>query len=507
MTRLNIDDELGGSSAESVLVSLHFLRVALQRRWRTVAAFICAGALLALAALHLMPPASSASTALILAHADGQDPATAMATDVSLLRTRTVAQHTIDALGLAMTPDQFQKTVSVSVPTPEILVIQIKATSPDAAVTRLRALSTAYLDFRSQQGRIQSDGIVTGDQQRIAQLQQQSKTLTKHYELLVARNDASSQSRAQELLTQRAQADSDIATLQQDIQQSALETESIIAASHPVDDPAVDPPHRAKRLVLVVMSGLIGGTAAGIGLVVLMALLTNRLRRRDEVALALGRPVKFSARSTTSRWLRRRELSPRDQDVLAAGLTSALTAAKQQQRLAVVTVGAPLDGALVVARLARVLADDGRRVCLVDLGEKGLLAEAAASAGCPGTVLRPSGTPATRTGPLTLASSYTGSPALDEPGWGDWSRAEFVLVLGDVELGVGAGPLSTWAERAVLLVRAGAASAELLDSLGRVLDASGIEIDFAMLVGADASDESPGYPAALVREPRERRLS
>ena len=56
-------------------------------------------------------------------------------------------------------------------------------------------------------------------------------------------------------------------------------------------------------------------------------------------------------------------------------------------------------------------------------------------------------------------------------------------------------------------MRAGAASAELLDSVSRVFEATGIEIDFAMLVGADTTDESPGYPAALAREARERRSS
>ena len=72
-----------------------------------------------------------------------------------------------------------------------------------------------------------------------------------------------------------------------------------------------------------------------------------------------------------------------------------------------------------------------------------------------------------------------------------------MLVLGDAELGVGAPPFSTWTDRAVLLVEAGRASAEFLDSVGRVFDASEVTVDFAMLVGADASDESPGFPASV----------
>lgn len=509
MTRWNIDDEPGsaGSGAESLFVSLHFLRGALLRKWRTLATFVFAGAVLALVALHVMPAASSASTALILAHPSGEDQATAMATDVSLLRTRTVAQHTIDAMELSTTPDQLQKTVTVSAPTPEILEITVDAATPSAAVARLSAFSSAYLAFRSALVRAASDGIVKGDQTRIKQLQHQSQNLTQQYDLLVAKHDASSQASANDLLSRRSQLDAEISSLQQDIQQSSLDTESILAASHTVDAPALNPPHRAKRMVLVVMSGLIGGTAAGVGLVLMMALLSNRLRRRDEVALALRRPVKFSARSTSS-WRRgRRGLTLRDQDVLAAGLGTALTDDPQPQRLALVTTGAPRDGASVVARLAQRLAEEGRRVCLVDLSDKGHLAGAVGRTGQQCAVLRPTGTVATAPGPLSLASSYTGRLSIDEAGWEEWSGAEVVLVLADAELGVGAGPLSTWADRAVLLVRAGAASAELLDSVSRVFEATGIEIDFAMLVGADTTDESPGYPAALAREARERRSS
>ena len=180
MTRWNIDQELSGSGSptQSLLFSLHFFRAALLRRWRTLACFIVAGALLAIAALHLMPPGSSATTALVLAHRDGDDPATAMATDVSFLRTRAVAQNAITALNLPLSPDDFQAAVSVSAPTPEILVITLKAPTPGEAVVRLRALSTAFMAFRSQQVRAQSDGVVEGDQAQIKDLEEQIATLT-----------------------------------------------------------------------------------------------------------------------------------------------------------------------------------------------------------------------------------------------------------------------------------------------------------------------------------------
>ena len=509
MTRWNIDEDeaVSGQHVASLFVSLHFLRAALQRRWKTVAAFVYCGVVVALAAMVLLPPASSATTSLVLAHPAGQDPVTAMATDVSLLRTRTVAQNTIDTLNLSTTADELQSTITVATPSPDIMSITITAASPAEAVRRLGALSDSYVAFRSEQVRSQSDGVVAGDRERIKQLQEQSTTLSQQYGVLARQSDASSQAEAADVLTHRSQLDAEIATLQQDIQQSAIEAESILAASHTVDAPAANPPHAAKRLVLVMMSGLIVGTALGVAVVLFHALLSNRLRRRDEVALALGRPVRFSAGTSRSWWSRRERLDQRGVDVLAAGFGTALTDGAKVERVALVSVGAVKEAALVVSRLADHLASVGQRVCVVDLSESGALAETGHVGGW--AVLHPGGTAATTpgTGPLTLVSAFSGKPAPGEPGRDEWAKAQIVLVLGDAQLGVGAAPLSSWADQAVLLVRAGRASAEFLDSVGRVFDASGLGIDFAMLVGADAGDESPGFPAGVAGASRVSRSS
>lgn len=508
MTRWNIDQELSGTSnpSQSLLVSLHFFRAALLRRWRTLACFIGAGLLLAIAALHLMPPGSSATTGLVLAHREGDDPATAMATDVSLLRTRAVAQDAIDALGLQLNPDDFQASVSVSAPTPQILTITLKAPTPDEAVERLNAFSTAFMAFRSEQVRRQSDGFIAGDQDQIKDLQEQSDTLTHQYDALAGRGDQDSQARAQDLLTQRSHITDEITTLQQDIKQTSLVTESILAASHTIDPPAVNPPHALKRLVLVTMSGLIGGTAAGVGLVLLTALLSRRLRRRDEVATALGRPVRFSTRALVHRLPRRGAARTRELDVLAAGLGTGLIEAEGGRGIALVSIGAATEAALVVRRLADHLEEAGRHVVLVDLTERGALTQARTGA-AGWALVRPHGTVATASGPLSLVSSYAGRPGLSEEERAEWDRADVVLVLSDADLGVGAEPLSTWTDRAVFLVKAGRASAEFLDSLTRIYAASGVAVDFAMLVAADASDESPGFPTATSSAAHVRRSS
>ena len=160
----------------------------------------------------------------------------------------------------------------------------------------------------------------------------------------------------------------------------------------------------------------------------------------------------------------------------------------------------------MVRRLAERLEENDCRVCLVDLTEGAALADAGV-AGAGIAVVRPAGSVATAAGPLSLVSSYDGRASLDDDARVHWDQAEVALVLADAELGVGAEPLSTWADRAVFLVKAGRASAEFLDSLYRIFTASGVTVAFGMLVGSDSSDESPGFPAALANASHIRRSS
>ena len=62
-----------------------------------------------------------------------------------------------------------------------------------------------------------------------------------------------------------------------------------------VVNPATALPYsHIKGPMLYFAGGLVGGLALGVGGVVLGALLSRRLRRRDDVAAALGAPVRLS---------------------------------------------------------------------------------------------------------------------------------------------------------------------------------------------------------------------
>ena len=74
-----------------------------------------------------------------------------------------------------------------------------------------------------------------------------------------------------------------------------MTTATMIGGSKVLDPASPVPPHsRLKHLLLYAGGGLIIGLILGMGIVVLRALLSDRLRRRDDVAHALGAPVKLS---------------------------------------------------------------------------------------------------------------------------------------------------------------------------------------------------------------------
>jgi capsular polysaccharide biosynthesis protein len=504
----NVEDAESRSTPPGVTpgayVSLHYLRSALRRRWRLVATTTMAGVLLAVASLMHAPTTVTAEATVLLAHDSSTDPSTAIATDTSLLTTRTVARKVIEQLDLPMTPDEFLGTFSHTQVSTQVLDLELTAPTSGEAVRRLAALSQAFLSFRNEQLRAQAQAVVTTDQSRIVDLRSQIDQLNGQYNAALAEGRSSE---ASELLGQRVQIASQISTLQQTMQDALLQADSLATASHVVDQAAVVPEAPLKGDVLTVMSGLIGGLALGVGLVFATALVSNRLRRREEVATALGSQVRFSAGAVHGRVPWGRSRRRRNLDVLAAGLVSAVPVERDERaQLALLGAGDPRAAATVLKRAAHDLQDRGENVLMVDLTSTGWLDRDGLDGAL--KVYRPGGRrPELTAGPLSLVASMPPQTPHLNPRHQQWNQADVVLVLGEVELGVGTSYLNEWADRAVVLVGAGRVSAEFVRSTGRLLARSGPSLEFAMLVGADSTDESMGDPIPEThhREQREAR--
>jgi capsular polysaccharide biosynthesis protein len=500
----------------------HYLRNSLHRDWRTWSSMSLAGALIGLGLVMLMPPASQGSVTVLMAHPANLEAQSAMSTDVSLLTTREVSARTVSRLHLDMTPEAFRATVTADPATTEVLTITVSAPTTADAVARAAALTSVYLDFRAEQLRSLSSGLVNGYQTRVAGMQKEVTQLNAQY--AVASQEGGNQTHATELLTRRSQLNSQIYDMQQSIADAALTTDAAVSSTHVIDEARAVNGSLKRAAVLDVASGLIGGTALGVGFVLFRALTSTTVRRREDVAVAMNLPVRYSVASD-SRLARRlwRGLGPRgrsrpsDLDVLVRGLEahldeSAPTVGSQPlsttgptHGVALAAIGDPRIAAAVVDSLVDSVRAHGRVPFVVDLTAAGALARrrdggrraSGAKGGAVSTgtmVFRPTGVPALAAGPAAVHGRAVDLP--DDVPWREaWEGADVVLALVRVDPGIDAENLRTWVDRVVPLVTAGEASAELLETTAELIRAAGLVLPFAMLVGAARTDESFGAVA------------
>jgi capsular polysaccharide biosynthesis protein len=484
-------------TAEGGLVSLPFLVAAVRRRWRRIAVTAGVFAVLALAAAQFLGGQQAATTTLLLTHDPAADPASAMATDLSLLRTRTVSEEVVDRLHLRLEPEAFAATVSAEQPSDQLMKVTVTAPSAQEATRRVTALASVYLEFRGRQIGALADATVRANQQRIDNINRQIADLTKRYESAAAAGPAAGRGQtATTLLTERAQLQAEVDDAERANAQTKLQNEAIIKASHVVDAAAVVHTSRLKAAVMTVMSGLIGGAALGLGLVLAPAVLSTRLNRREDVARALGLSVRFSAGPVSGRWwwLPGRE-ARRNAETLAHGLATALPEDADTARLTVATVGAVRDGAYVIGALADGLARESTAVAVVDLSTEGVLAKRSRRPFAPPDPIRNRQLVKVHRQDLRvseLASRGRVGVGSDK----DLGKAEVILTLAELDLGVGVDALGDLADVSVVLVRAGGASAERLRSSATLLRQSGLRPAFAMLVGTDGTDDSSGLQAS-----------
>jgi len=245
---------------------------------------------------------------------------------------------------------------------------------------------------------------------------------------------------------------------------------------------------------------------------VIRALLSDRLRRRDDIANALGAPVRsISAMRARRRFTRRGGGASSDQLQRTVGyLRDALpTSSRRVVALAVVPIGEPLIAARSVVALARSCAQDGSRVVLADL-----------LAGAPAAKLLHADTPGLRAvsmdgahlvaavpdpadfapiGPFRPAAPRAQSAIADELA-AACSSADLLLTLIPLDPEIGGEHLASWAADAVVVVTAGESSSTKIHAVGEMIRLAGTRLVCALLVGADKTDESlgliPGHGAA-----------
>ncbi|MGH8835776.1 MAG: hypothetical protein ACRDWG_12420, partial [Actinomycetes bacterium] len=454
----------------ATLVSFHYLRAAVRRRWRICAALAALGVLLGMAFLVAVPAPRTATTTLRLIHQEGADPDGAIATDISLMTTRTVAERTINALGLTMSPMDLMNSVkAVTTGSPEILQVNLSARTDAEAVRILGQFTKEYLKFRAKQISAQSDIVIEAYKDQVANLQSQARTLSIQIEALAASGETGSDE-FNNTTGQKAQVENTISGLQTNIDDATLRQQAVVEASEVIDPAAPLETGGLRRAVLVLASGLIAGLALGVGVVVLRAILSDRLWLRIEVASALNAPVLLSVQRIApfSRLLRVVRFLPWvmardsrravDRQRMAHAIDQAVPEPGQRQSLAVVCLGNSDEMRFGLAAAAVELQHHGRTATIVDLTEAGGVASAVpriadATAQWTPQVFRPSVIPSLAKGPTHIDSADWEDVALAK------GRTGVTLILADLDPGVGVDHLTAWTDRVVVAVTGGKSSA------------------------------------------------
>jgi capsular polysaccharide biosynthesis protein len=488
------------------MVSLHTLKAAIIERRR----FLLVMALLGLvvgAAFHLVVPRKySAMTNLYLVEPSGSDPASAMATDASLLHTNAVAQKAMDALHLDEPVATFLSSYIGTSPSPALLSVKLTASSPTAAVTRANAVAQAFLAFRANEFRQQNTILINGLESQVSSLNTDINQLATQINALSGAAGGTQSSQLSALTSQQGEYAAQVSQLQAEIQQNQLNIATITKGSKVVDQASLVVVSTKRVLASDGLSGLVAGLGLGVLVLVFGAVLSERVRRREDIAAALGAPVELSVGPyKRPRWASRRRLSKRVQQpgpglgMVAQRLRSRLEAAPSRA-LCTVAIEATEPAALAVAVLARSLASEGKRVVVVDYADARPLASLfqveegrtdvhpAGDTGGPVTVIVPPDDPAAMT-ERTVPRD-----------------ADAVLVLATVDPAIGAEHLSGWAVNSLVFISAGRATAERIGAVGHLLRRAGVDVIGAIVIGSGSKDDSVGdLPWATEPSPDEGR--
>lgn len=491
------------------LVSLGFIKTALRRRRRLWYATAAAGLLIGAAYYEASPPGYQATTSVLLTSGPYEDINTAATNDVAIAETRTVAGLAVQELGLPESAASFLASYKVAALTERVVVITASARSSEQAVLNASAVATAFLKFRAQEMQTEQNLVLAALNQQVDQAQQQLNSINAQVSQVSGQSGSSAQLKS--LQAEQAKANTTLYNLRQDALGSQAVNGSATTAAvkgSVVLDAAQPLAHsRLKPLILDAVFGLVAGLALGMTIIVIQAIVSDRLRRRDDIAQALGVPVKVSVPAIRLRqWLPRpggsaaRDAAVRR--VVAQLARSVPGGSRGVAGLAVVPADDLRVPAWCLMSLAVSYAKDGKHVVVADLCRGAPMAKLLGSAK-PGVVqvstrgvslvaAVPDRDDVVPLGPLNTGPAPAERSSFTEAVANACASADVLLTLATLDPSLGSEHLATWATDAVAMVTAGQSSWTKIQAVGEMVRLSGTRLVSAVLVGTDASDETLG---------------
>ncbi|MFF4781041.1 Wzz/FepE/Etk N-terminal domain-containing protein [Streptomyces griseorubiginosus] len=451
-------------SAATPLLDVQALVVAVRRRRRLWSAMAVLGFLAGLAVAVLLPPDPSATTKVLVAHADDQpnDTGTLIRTDVALLQTTRIADTALKALKSPEKPEDFMKDYRGTGLTNNLLQIDVTGDDDAQAVARAKALADAFVADHVQRMK------ATAQAESKALLDQRDRTrkdlasVNRQINERATTGDTTGAASLESLYARRAELNSRISDFDQRAADARTGTPAVVAGTQIVDDPSPVRHSLPKAAATDAGIGLVLGLFLGLALAAVSVVVADRPVLRRDIAANLGASVISELPRRSGRpWQRRRTRLARER------LTTSLarTARGAAEPLSLLELGCARDTSAIALDVARALAADGP-VAVVD--------------GLPGSELsrrRP------RPGDPTVV---TGHQAAGVP---DHGR---LLGVGSVAPGTAWTDLQYLGTQTVLVVRAGHGSAAWLHTVARQLADQRIAVVGVVLIDPDPRDRTDG---------------
>jgi capsular polysaccharide biosynthesis protein len=518
----DFEDADGRPAADPVtgLVSLGFIGAALRRGIRLCCVLALVGLVVGAGYFEKTPHSYKATASVLLADSPNQNPAIEVLTDQTLAESIPVAAAAVRELGLSQAPTSFAATYSITVVTDEVLAITAQAPSSQAAVQRASAVVQQFLAFRAQYEQTQQQQTDAQLDQQVSQAQQNLNSITTQISKLSAQ-PASSAAQAQlsSLKAQRTAATNALTEIRQYVTQTKASTLTVtreMVQGSEVLNAATPVKHSSlKTALLYAIIGLFSGLALGAVVVVIGAITSDRLRRRDDIAYAFGAPVRLSVGRLRKGGLPGRgAIRRRDMDLVIGHLRNAVPGSSRGPAgLAVVAVDDTPTVARAVVALAVSMAKQHRKVVLADLSAGAHAARLMRAKG-PGitavtvesgrivVMVVPAADDVAPVGPLRSRTSPDGYVQADESLAEACADADLVLSLVTLDPAFGGEHIASWATDAVAVVTAGRSTAVRIHATGELIRLAGLRLGSVVVLEGDKRDESigtvsePGYQSA-----------
>ncbi|KFZ82957.1 exopolysaccharide biosynthesis protein [Amycolatopsis sp. MJM2582] len=440
------------------LIDLQRLVVSVRRRrrlWLATALFgLIAGALVAL----LLPSPPTAVAKILVIHADDSpsDSGTLMETDVAVLQTTKIAGEALKKLNSTQPAEEFLKDYTGLGVTNNVLQVTVKGKDNADAVARAQALSDAFITEYVAR----NQAAAAAEQKALIDQRNQAQT-----ELATVQNDIVTEeakrnpnpAQLERMYSRRAELTSKISDYDGRAQEAGIGTPKVGAGTQIVDAPRIVPKSFLKSTGAAAGIGAVLGLLLGLVLAAISSVVKDRPVLRRELSWHLGASVLAQLPKPRRWWRKSRAVAERER--VAATL---LRTIGEHGTVSLLDLGARATTAALAVDIANGLAEKGP-VTLVDELPK---ADLRALAG---------------EGKVRVLGR-------DEPK----APGECRVGVGSIEPGTAWTDLEHLGAETILVVRAGRANTEWLHTVARQLAERRIPIIGIVVVDPDPRDHTDG---------------